>query len=371
MHKNDHLLNDLPMSRLTIKQPGIYVQNINSQPQPIEGLSTSTVGFLGETQFGPNTPTLITSWLQFQNIFGYYFGEDKYLPYSVEGFFLNGGKRCYVCKVTDYDYASALAKLEAIEEVSIVYAPNVQAVEGLTNALVDHCERLRNRFAILDSVKDQNISSVAKPRDSSAAALYYPWIYVKENGTGQSCLVPPGGHVAGIYARTDIEKGVNKTPTNQIVRGAVDIELSMKSHQQESLNLQGINCIRNFPGKGIMVWGARTLSNDPTKKYVNVCRFMIYLEQSIKKGTMWTVFEPNTEATWTKIKATIENFLTQTWRNGMLMGTSQQEAYFIKCDRTTMTQNDLDNGRINVLIGIAPTKPAEFIILRISQIAQP
>lgn len=371
MHKNDHLLNDLPMSRFTIKPPGIYVQNINSQPQPIEGLSTSTAGFLGETQFGPNTPTLITSWLQFQNVFGCYFGEDKYLPYSVEGFFLNGGKRCYVCKVTDYDFTLALAKLEAIEEVSIVYAPNVQAVAGLADALVDHCERLRNRFAIIDSVKEQNPSSVAKPRDSSFAALYYPWIYVKENGIGQSCLVPPGGHVAGIYARTDIEIGVNKTPANQIVRGAVDLELSMKSYQQESLNLQGINSIRNFTGRGIIIWGARTLSSDPTKKYVNVCRLMIYLEQSIKKGTAWAVFEPNNEATWAKVKTAIENFLMQTWRNGMLIGNSQQEAYFVKCDRTTITQSDLDNGRINVLIGIAPTKPAEFIILRISQIAQP
>jgi phage tail sheath protein FI len=144
----------------------------------------------------------------------------------------------------------------------------------------------------------------------------------------------------------------------------------MKSDQQDSLNLQGINCIRNFASKGIMVWGARTLSSDPTKKYVNVCRLMIYLEQSTKKGTAWAAFEPNNEAMWAKVKTATENFLMQTWRNGMLIGASQQEAYFVKCDWTTMTQNDLNNGKINVLVGVAPVKPAEFIILRISQIAK-
>jgi uncharacterized protein len=177
-------------------------------------------------------------------------------------------------------------------EVSIIYAPNAQAVAGLTEALVDQCERLRNRFAILDSVKAQNPSTVSKPRDSLFASLYYPWIYVRENGTGQLCLVPPGGYVAGIYACTDIELGVNKAPANLIVKGAVDIELTMKSYQQESPNLQGINSIRNLTDREIMVWGARTLSSDPTKKYVNICRLMIYLEQSIKKGTAWAALSP-------------------------------------------------------------------------------
>jgi phage tail sheath protein FI len=147
----------------------------------------------------------------------------------------------------------------------------------------------------------------------------------------------------------------------------VDIEYTLSSNQQDNLVLQGINCIRNFVGRGICVWGSRTLSSEPTKKYVNVCRLLIYLEQSITKGTTWAVFEPNNDATWAKVKTAIENFLMQTWKNGFLMGVNPQEAYFVKIDRTTMNQSDIDNGRLIVLIGIAPVKPAEFIIIRINQ----
>jgi phage tail sheath protein FI len=197
--------------------------------------------------------------------------------------------------------------------------------------------------------------------------MYYPWIYVKQTGTGQMRLVPSGGHVAGIYARVDIEQGVHKAPANQIVQGAVDLEFAVNQRQQDILNPQGINCINKFVGRGIRVWGARTLSNSPETKYVTVRRLLIYLEQSIAKGTAWATFEVNNEATWMKVKIAIENFLTQTWRTGMLLGAKQQEAYFVKCDRTTMTQNDIDNGRLNVLIGVAVTKPAEFIIIGISQ----
>jgi phage tail sheath protein FI len=353
------------MSRLPIK-PGIFIQNIRTLPQSIESVSTSNAAFFGETQIGPTTPTLVTSFIEYQGLFGSYFGEGKYMPYAVEGFFGNGGKRCFVCSVNDSDYAGALAKLEAVD-ASIIYSPNAQAVAGLADALISHCERLRNRFAILDSIKGQDPSSVSKPADSSFAALYYPWIYVKEAVTGRLCLVPMGGHVAGIYARTDIEVGVQKAPANQLVNGAVGIEVPMKSYQQDSLVPQGINSIRYFAGRGLLLWGARTLSSDPTTRYVSVCRLMIYLEQSIKKGTAWVVFEPNNETTWAKIKAAIESFLTETWRAGMLFGAKQQEAYFVNCDRTTMNQNDIVNGRINVLIGVAILKPAEFIIFRISQ----
>lgn len=356
------------MSRFTKKRPGIFVEEISTQQKPIEGVSTSTAAFLGETQMGATTPTLVTSWLEFQTLLGDNFGADKYLPYAVEGFFLNGGKRCYICKVTNSDYASTLSKLETVEEVSIIYSPNAQAVAGLADALISHCERLRSRFAIFDSLKGQDSSIVTKTHESSFAAMYYPWIYVKQSKTRQMFLVPPGGHVAGIYARSDIEKGVHTAPANQIIKGAVDLELTMKSYQQDNLSLQSINCIRKFEGRGTRVWGARTLSSDPEWKYVNVRRLMIYLEQSIKNGTTWVTFEPNNAVTWAKVKAQTENFLTQTWEGGMLMGTSAKEAYFVRCDQTTMNQNDLDNGRINILIGVAVTKPAEFIILRITQI---
>ncbi len=356
------------MSRLPIKT-GVFVQDIRIQPQSIEGVGTSTAAFLGETQTGPSTPTLITSFAEYQRIFGGYFGVDKYLPYVVEGFFGNGGKRCFVSSVNDLDYALALTKLEVVD-ASIIYVPNAQALAGLADLLISHCERLRNRFVIFDSLKGQDSSSVTKPMASSFAALYYPWIYVKENVTGKLCLVPMGGHVAGIYARTDMEFGVHKAPANQVVHGALGIEITLKSYQQDSLNLQAINSIRNFPDKGLLLWGARTLSIDPTKKYVNVCRLLIYLEQSIKKGTAWATFETNNEATWNKMKSTIENFLTQAWTDRMLLGAKKQEAFFVNCDRTTMTQNDIDNGRINVLIGVAPVKAAEFIIFRINQTIQ-
>jgi len=356
------------MSRLPIKT-GVFVQNIRIQPQSIEGVTTNTAAFLGETQTGPTTPTLITSFAEYQRIFGGYFRVDKYLPYAVEGFFGNGGKRCFVSSVNDLDYASALSKFELVD-ASIIYVPNAQAFTGLADLLISHCELLRNRFVIFDSLKGQDSSSVTKPEDSSFAALYYPWIYVKDDVTGELCLVPMGGHVAGIYARTDIEVGVHKAPANQVVHGALGTEITMISHQQDILNPQGINSIRNFPDKGLLLWGARTLYSDPTKKYVNVCRLLIYLEQSIKKGTAWVTFEPNNEATWTNIKSTIESFLTQAWESGMLLGAKTQEAFFVNCDKTTMNQNDINNGKINVLIGVAPVKAAEFIIFRVNQTIQ-
>ncbi len=351
-----------------LKKPGIYVEEIASQPKPIEGVSTSTTAFLGETQIGSTTPTLVTSWVEFQRLFGSYFGADKYLPYNVEGFFLNGGQRCYVRKVVNNDYAVALAELERLDEVAIVYSPNAQSVSGLADLLIDHCERLRSRFAIVDSVKGQDPSSVTKPRhESSFAALYYPWIQVKEEKTDKVCLVPPGGHVAGVYARNDRERGVHKAPANVPIKGVAGFEFAINSRQQDNLNFEQVNTIRAFTGRGIMVWGARTLSADLETRYVSVRRLLIYLEQSIKKGTAWAVFEPNNEATWAKVKGAVENFLTLAWRDGMLVGAKQQEAYFVKCDRSIMTQNDIDNGRLIIHVGIAAVKPAEFMILRISQ----
>ncbi len=355
------------MSRFAIRKPGVYIEEISIQPKSIEGVSTSTAAFLGETQIGPDAPTLITGWLQFQSVFGGYFGVDEFLPFAVEGFFANCGQRCYICRVSSGDYASALAKLEAVEEISIIYSPNAQAVAGLADAIIGHCERLKNRFAIFDSIKGQTPTNITKPLASSYAALYYPWIAVKQNGAGQTYLVPPGGHIVGIYAHTDVERGVHKAPANVLVQGAVGLEYAVTKSEQDNLNPEGINCIRNFEGRGILVWGARTLSSDPEYKYISVRRLLIYLEQSVKKGTAWVAFEPNNEVTWAKVKVQIQTFLTQSWKNGMLLGSTQQEAYFVRCDKTTMTQNDLDNGRLNVLIGVAVTKPAEYVILRVNQ----
>jgi phage tail sheath protein FI len=349
------------------KQPGVYLQEVTIGSQPIKGISTSTPAFLGEAQKGPTTPTLVTSWQQFQTVYGSYFDESKFLPYAVEGFFLNGGQRCYIRKVCNNDYATALKELEKIDDISLIYVPNAQATSGLTDLLINHCERLRNRFVIFDSLKGQIPSKVSRPAHASSfAALYYPWIQVHEAATGKFCMVPPGGHIAGVYARTDVERGVHKAPANEPVKGAVDLEFAVSTAEQGDLNLQGISCIRNFIGRGILVWGARTLASDSEYRYVNVRRLMIYLEQSITNGTAWTVFEPNNEKTWAKVTSLVEDFLHRSWQAGMLMGTKPQDAYFVKCDRTVMTQKDVDEGKLIVQVGIAPVRPAEFMIFSVS-----
>ena len=184
--------------------------------------------------------------------------------------------------------------------------------------------------------------------------------------------MPPTGHVAGIFARTDIERGVHKAPANEVVAGRRRPEPSScrsPKGEQDILNPRGVNCIRDFrtDGRGIRVWGARTMSSDPEWKYVNVRRLFIFVEESIDEGTQWVVFEPNDEPLWAQVRRSIDELPARVWRSGALMGTTQEEAFFVKCDRTTMTQDDIDNGRLICYIGIAPVKPAEFVIFRISQ----
>jgi len=185
--------------------------------------------------------------------------------------------------------------------------------------------------------------------------------------TNTNLLVPPSGHVAGIYANTDIERGVHKAPANYVVQGATALQFQITKGEQDILNPRGVNCLRVFPGRGLRVWGARTCSSDPLWKYINVRRLLLYIEESIDEGTQWVVFEPNNEKLWGRVKATISEFLTRVWKDGALMGTKPEEAFFVKCDRTTMTQDDIDNGRLICIIGVAPVKPAEFVIFRIAQ----
>jgi len=310
------------------RPPGIYIEEIAVGPKPIEGVSTSTAGFLGETEKGPTKPTLISSWVEYQQTFGGFFGANKFLPYAVQGFFLNGGKKCHISRVIpssgtvglsnylgDSVLKTGLAGFEAVDEISIIYAPNAQAVSGLADALIDHCERLKYRFAIIDSLKGQTPTNLTKPRSTPYAALYYPWINVIDTVTASTRLVPPGGHIAGIYARTDFERGVHKAPANQVVQGVVSLERAITKSEQDRLNTQSVNCVRAFTGRGILVWGARTLSSGPEWKYINVSRLLIYLEKSIQKSTQWAAFEPNNETTWTNVRQNITNFLTLTWRS--------------------------------------------------------
>lgn len=263
---------------------------------------------------------------------------------------------------------TGLAALKQLDDVSIVCIPDENQIRGLTEALVTHCENMGERFAILSAPEDAGrVSEMEVPVDSQYAAYYYPWIEIKDPITNNEKLVPPTGHMAGIYARNDQETGIHGSPANMVVRGALDLQHNITKGEQDVLNPKGINCIRSFQGRGIRVWGARTTSSDPEWKYINVRRLFLYVEQSIDEGTQWAVFEPNTRDTWARVRQSVSNFLTTTWREGSLMGASADEAFFVNCGEETMTQDDIDNGRMICEIGIAPVKPAEFVIFRIQQ----
>jgi phage tail sheath protein FI len=509
--------------------PGVYIEEIERGPRPIEGVPTSTAAFLGEAERGSITPRLVTSYKDYQRWFGDVFDPNRFLPHAVNGFFENGGKRVFVARlvgdgaataqaafgdfvvraagpgswgsrvfakiepsttkdrnnnpvgfrlrlaywkdgdapfdpfaerarlprpthseefddlsvdetspdfygkrvpfidldkgetnqgpessalgvlvrnvgvadgarpadgaqvlaggadapaalgVDDYrgarapgrDTEQGLAALELdrYREVSLVYAPNV-AVDIVTS-IVTHCERLRFRFAVIDSDKGQNDAAALDPRTnvtaSQYAAFYYPWIVTSDPRSGARKLVPPGGHVLGVYARTDAERGVFKAPANETLRGALALEYEINDEIQDVLNPRGVNAIRSFPGRGIRVWGARTTSENALWKYVSVRRLFIFLERSIYEGTQWVVFEPNDDRLWARVTDTIRLFLRGQWRLGALFGRTEQEAFFITCDRTTMSQDDILNGRLICEIGIAPVRPAEFVIFRIFQ----
>jgi len=265
-------------------------------------------------------------------------------------------------------FRTGLAGFKAIDEISLVVAPDENAVQGLTDALVAHCENMGDRFAILQAEQTPGpVSEMETPVDSSYAAYYYPWIEVLDPVTNREKLVPPGGHIAGIYSRTDQEHGVHKAPANETIRGIVGLQHNITKGEQDVLNPKGINCIRSFQGRGIRLWGARTTSSDPEWKYLNVRRLFLFIEQSIQEGTQWAVFEPNEQDTWGRIRQSVNNFLRTVWRNGGLQGQSEDEAFYVKCGEETMTQDDIDNGRLVVEIGVAPVKPAEVLIFRISQ----
>jgi phage tail sheath protein FI len=517
--------------------PGVYVEEISTGPRPIEGVSTSTAGFVGAAERGPEYAQLITSWLAFQRWYGGYVPDVSYLAYAVQGFFDNGGKRCYVTRVINangvatsgaignltvtaigrgvwgnnimvkvdtatqanpaegrdwfrvsilyfrnppanfvdptstnpadlanpnrrvpdvlevYDNLThlngasnnvvtavnaasrlvrvawsggaaparvpnqaftnlgtnganggdigasdflgdlnpiaglpndllgrgrGLAALEVIDEVSLLIVPDEVRrgpidLVSVTTEVINQCERLKDRFGIVSVAQGRSDPDqpqpLRPPRDTTYAALYYPWIEVFDASINDYRFIPPTGHVAGIFARTDIERGVHKAPANEVVRNAQDLEFPVPTGLQDILNPRGVNCIRDFriAGRGIRLWGARTMSSDGQWKYVNVRRLFLFVEESIDEGTQWVVFEPNSEPTWAAVRRSISNFLISVWRSGALMGTTQEEAFFVKCDRTTMTQDDIDNGRLICYIGIAPVKPAEFVIFRISQ----
>jgi phage tail sheath protein FI len=271
--------------------------------------------------------------------------------------------------------STGLKALEHVEDVSIVMVPAAAADAtthvAITVEMQKHCRRMRYRVGLVDGRQGMTLSEVrtlAGQFDDSRLAIYHPWVQAADPQGGAAELsLPPSGFIAGVYARTDVDRGVHKAPANELVLGALRFEQEINAFQQELLNPNGINCLRSFVGRGHRVWGGRTLSSDPEWRYVNVRRYFLYLERSIEKSTQWAVFEPNGEALWANIRSSVEDFLFNEWRNARLLGGSPKEAYFVRCDRSTMTQNDIDNGRMVCLIGVAALKPAEFVIFRIGQ----
>jgi len=511
--------------------PGVYIEEIERGPKPIEGVPTSTAAFIGETERGPIRPRLVTSYIDYQRWFGTSFKDARYMPHAVDGFFTNGGKRVYIARIVgnnaaaaskdagggfsvsavgagawgnrvwykiedgstksgpnfgfrlklaywaakaaaglapfdpflpanrpktrpqiaeDYDDlsvdpsssdyfekrltdattnqpVSALAtlvrtaagsgkppntapdgtfldqngaddpvqplgaddfvgkidgnrleasgltalELDPYRDVALVYAPfpAVDDLLAVEKDVIDHCERLRFRFAAIDSPNSDpaNLDPRTDIQDTMYAALYAPWLVTSDPQTGARVTVPPTGHVLGIFARTDIERGVFKAPANEVVRGALDLKFDINDAAQGLMNPRGVNVIRRFPGRGIRLWGARTMSSNGLWKYVSVRRLFIFLERSIYEGTQWVVFEPNDDRLWARVKDTVRLFLRSQWRAGALFGRTEEEAFFITIDRTTMTQDDILNGRLIAEIGIAPVRPAEFVIFRIFQ----
>ncbi|PZR70618.1 MAG: hypothetical protein DLM73_17455 [Chthoniobacterales bacterium] len=369
-----------------ISFPGVFVEEIDTGNKPIEGVPTSTCGFVGITERGPVQPALITSFAEYLHTYGGYFkedGKDRYLTYGIEGFFQNGGSRCFVARVISKeaatnptDFADALARLGKIDEIALLCCPDENNFPPITAALIAQCESLKYRFAILQAPHPAPAPDTHHPPQASKyAAYYYPWLRIPNPINQVPMEIPPGGHIAGIYARTDLERGVHRAPANEIIRGlyldphdpAAGLTVQVTKAEQELLNPRGVNVLRHFAGKGNLVWGARTTSPDPDWKYVNVRRLFIFVEESIEEGTKWVVFEPNGEPLWARVSQSVSTFLRRLWMNGMLQGKTEHEAYFVRCDRTTMTQDDIDNGRLIVLIGMAPIKPAEFVIFRIGQ----
>lgn len=395
--------------------PGVYVEEVESGSKPIEAGATNIVGFLGVAEKGPvNEAVLVTNWTQYTKIFGG-MHTGGWLGHAVYQFFQNGGTKCYINNLCEAvkkegktaekkDDASApqekkevstekveiknpdnIAKLiigkdegvgkksglflfDTIQDIALVAAPGV-IDPAAQDAILSHCEKNRFRFAVLDSPETLNggIDSMPKPRDSNMGAYYFPWIQMFDTVQDQNVYAPPSGGICGIYSRVDATRGVHKAPANEIFRTAIGLKYDLTDAEQELLNPKGINCIRDFPGRGIRVWGARTISSNPEWRYINVRRLFCMVEQALQNGTNWVVFEPNTRDLWKKITRNITAFLLNTWRSGALFGDTPEEAFYVRCDDELNPPESIDAGYVVCEIGLAPAKPAEFVVFRVSQ----
>lgn len=375
--------------------PGVYVEEIPPSARPIAGVGTSTAGFIGlvlgavAMPLKPTSqtdrfsltaaglPTLITSWEEFKNSFGNIQEGNRILAHAVYGFFNNGGTRCWVLRVeADADLttpAEELEKFEPIDEIAIVAVPgSVTAVQH--DALIAHCVKMQDRVAVLDGVETANpgeiavIRPVGRSKEASYAAVYYPWIKVFDPVTSKVGVVPPSGHIAGMYARSDATRGVFKAPANEVLLGAVDTSKPISKSQQDGLNPESINAIRNLNG-AVRVWGGRTMADAGNSefRYISTRRLFNFLRESLDEGTQWVVFEPNNPGLWQRISRTVDDFLLTQWQAGALFGETPKKAFYVKCDAETNPPQLRELGQVVTEIGVAIVKPAEFVIFRIQQ----
>jgi uncharacterized protein len=383
--------------------PGVYVEEVPSGARPIQAVGTRTAGFVGAA---PNLKTPmnqavpINNWTEFRNQF---FSPDDanekwtYLAHGVYGFFLNGGSRCYVVNTGGSDAKpnpistksgpeTGLDVLARIDEVSIVAAPGFTDDKDY-DALLSHCTSLHDRVAILDGPMNLTKDTLKllggendagsdtkwkKPgqSESGEVTIYVPWIGVSNpdrNASDKTVMVPPSGHIAGVWARSDALRGVHKAPANEIVHGVLNLEYRISHTEQAPLNEKGVNCIRYFNNEGFLVWGARTYTKNVNWRYLNVRRLFNMIEESIVESTRWIVFEPNDRTLWNAIRRDVSAFLLGYWRDGALMGLTPEDAFYVKCDEENNPQDSINLGRVVIEIGIAPVKPAEFIMFKISQ----
>jgi phage tail sheath protein FI len=397
--------------------PGVYVEEVPAAVKPIAGVGTSTAGFIGiagdlTAAWDPKTKTgmpvrangetytqatagsiqQITSWTDFTQKYGEIQATNQYLAHAVYGFFNNGGTRCYVARLAKTDdltdgLADVLEGFAAKDEIAIVAAPlppdvEAAALNAVHAAVLAHCEGTEDRVAVLDStckITNDNLevssdaTGIWRPASAKGyGAFYFPWIKVADplGKPGDQVAVPPSGHVAGIYARSDAQRGVHKAPANEMVLGALDLEYPISKALQDALNPAGVNCIRSFGGT-IKVYGARSLASDPQGDpewtYISVRRLVNFLRESLDEGTQWVVFEPNAPELWSKIRRNVSAFLTTVWASGALLGAAPEQAFYVRCDESTNPAEVRDLGRVVAEIGVAVVKPAEFVIFRLSQ----
>jgi hypothetical protein len=399
--------------------PGIYVEEVPSGARPIGAVGTSVAGFVGtapDQSARRDDVVAVNSWSDFVRIYASTDAPSTPLARAVYGYFDNGGGRCYIVNIAEGAplagtgrRRSGLQLLETVDEITIV-AGYVKPDASSYEALLTHCENMGDRVAILDPPEDvQDIDLLTKvatataaggrsrsgegaaggeaaaagggaappaeagglrPRQSNYGAFYFPHIMVRDPLSGENVYTPPSGHIAGVWARNDAVRGVHKAPANEPIRGTIDIAYRVTRPEQEMLNPKGVNCIRYFTAEGIRIWGARTLAAEASEwRYINVRRLFNMLKESIAEGTNWVVFEPNDSTLWRSIKRDIRAFLTRVWRDGALFGRTPEEAFFVKCDEENNPPESRDAGEVIVDIGLAPVKPAEFVVFKLRQSA--